>query len=61
MQEGIVATAIYDSQASGDDEISFDPGDTIINIDKVRNKMHFYNISLHIIPRFHVTSNKRER
>ena len=41
VQEGIVATAMYDFQASGDDEISFDPGDTIINIDKVRNKLHF--------------------
>ena len=47
VQEGIVATAMYDFQASGDDEISFDPGDTIFNIDKVRNKMHFYNISMH--------------
>ena len=62
MQEGIVATAMYDFQASGDDEISFDPGDTIINIDKVRNKMHFYNIlCMHISPRVQVTSNKMER
>ena len=59
MQEGIVATAMYDFQASGDDEISFDPGDTIINIDKVRNKMHFYNIlCMHISPRVQATSNK---
>ena len=28
VQEGIVATAMNDFQASGDDEISFDPGDT---------------------------------
>ena len=48
MQEGTVATAMYDFQASGDDEISFDPGDTIINIDKVRKNLHFYNISMYV-------------
>lgn len=34
-QTGIVATAIYDYQAADTDEISFDPGDIIINIEQV--------------------------
>ncbi|KAG1676607.1 Src substrate cortactin [Nymphon striatum] len=34
-QTGLVATAIYDYQAADTDEISFDPGDIIINIEQI--------------------------
>ncbi len=35
---GVKATALYDYQAAAEDEISFDPGDVITNIEMVRYK-----------------------
>ncbi len=32
---GITVTALYDYQAAGEDEISFDPGDVIMNVEKI--------------------------
>ncbi|EPY88599.1 hypothetical protein CB1_000164008 [Camelus ferus] len=32
---GVTATALYDYQAAGDDEISFDPDDIITNIEMI--------------------------
>jgi cortactin len=32
---GFSARALYDYQAGGDDEITFDPGDIIVNIEEV--------------------------
>ena len=32
---GITAVAVYDYQAAGDDEVTFDPGEIITDIEKV--------------------------
>lgn len=34
-QNGVTAVALYDYQAADEDELSFDPGDTITHIEKV--------------------------
>lgn len=40
--QGITACAIYDYAATDDDELSFDPGDVIYDIEKVRP--HYYSV-----------------
>ena len=40
---GYVAVALYDYQASADDELSFDPDDIITNIEMVRLPIYFFS------------------